>query len=131
MEEDCLQLNIWLPSGPAPPEGFPVLFYIHGGFLQAGTPNTIDCKELLGSAGLRCIVVCPAYRLGVLGFLASKELREENESTDFAAGNWGFWDQRLALEWTYKNASYLGGNASSITVGGYSAGKSGVEKEAC
>lgn len=38
-------------------------------------------------------------------------------------GNYGFWDQRLALEWTYKNISYFGGDASNITVAGYSAGK--------
>ena len=26
--EDCLQLNIWRPPRPPPPEGWPVLFYI-------------------------------------------------------------------------------------------------------
>jgi carboxylesterase type B len=42
-------------------------------------------------------------------------------SPDFAA-NYGFWDQRLALEWTWQNISYFGGNQSNITMGGYSAG---------
>jgi carboxylesterase type B len=36
--------------------------------------------------------------------------------------NLGFWDQRLALEWTWQNISLFGGNASNITIGGYSAG---------
>jgi carboxylesterase type B len=57
-------------------------------------------------------VVKPGYRLNVLGFLASADV----------PGNFGFWDIRLALEWTYKNISYLGGNPRNITVGGYSAG---------
>ncbi|GAB7349989.1 hypothetical protein MBLNU459_g0673t1 [Dothideomycetes sp. NU459] len=34
----------------------------------------------------------------------------------------GFWDQRTALEWTFHNISYFGGDPSKITVGGYSAG---------
>jgi carboxylesterase type B len=31
--EDCLQLNIWVPIGQPPPEGWPVLFYIRKGIL--------------------------------------------------------------------------------------------------
>ena len=29
-DENCLQLNIYIPSGTAPKEGWPVFFYIHG-----------------------------------------------------------------------------------------------------
>jgi carboxylesterase type B len=36
--------------------------------------------------------------------------------------NFGFWDQRLALEWTYENITFFGGNKENITVGGLSAG---------
>jgi len=32
----------------------------------------------------------------------------------------------MALQWTYENISYFGGNASNITVGGYSAGSHSV-----
>ena len=44
---------------------------------------------------------------------------------DFAV-NLGFWDQRMALQWTYENINYFGGNASNITIGGYSAGSHSV-----
>lgn len=72
---------------------------------------------------MNCIIVCPAYRLNVFGFLACNELQEEaRRNGEDVVGNYGFLDQRLALEWTYKNASYFGGNAGEITVGGYSAG---------
>lgn len=68
------------------------------------------------------IIVMPAYRLNLFGFLASKELQAEAEKHGETVGNMGFWDQRTALEWTSKNIKYFGGDASNITVGGYSAG---------
>lgn len=100
--------------------GWPVLFYIHGGWLQLGSPNGISAAALLGENEFQCIVVCPAYRLNVFGFLASAELLGEG-----AVPNCGFWDQRMALEWTWKKISYFGGNSACITVGGYSAGECG------
>lgn len=68
------------------------------------------------------MVVSPAYRLAVLGFLSSEELRRDAAAIGQPSGNQGFWDQRIALEWTYKHAHLFGGNASNITVAGYSAG---------
>lgn len=68
----------------------------------------------------------PAYRLNVYGFIASKELLEEPSNLSGTVGNLGFWDQRLALQWTYTNISYFNGNPSKITVAGYSAGAHSV-----
>lgn len=123
-EEDCLQLNIWLPAGEPPKEGWPVLFFIHGGFLQWGSPNLGDASTLLGETTLNAIIVKPAYRLNVFGFLAGAELAAETAAAPDL--NVGFWDQRLALEWVYKKISYFGGNPSNITISGYSAGSYSV-----
>lgn len=123
--EDCLYLNIWTPVAGPPAQGWPILFSIHGGWLQIGSahqdPNA-DYADLLapreeGGAGFECIVISPAYRLNVFGFLASNEL-------DAISGkaNFGFWDQRMALEWTVQHAKSLGANADQITVTGISAG---------
>ena len=71
---------------------------------------------------MEAIIVMPAYRLNLFGFLASKELQAEAEKFGETAGNMGFWDQRAALEWTAENISAFGGDPSNITVGGYSAG---------
>ncbi|KAJ8613290.1 hypothetical protein MRB53_036977 [Persea americana] len=123
--EDCLQLNVWVPAGAAPEKGWPVVFYIHGGWLQLGTPNTLLPGALLTSTSCKVILVAPAYRLNVFGFLASHDLESEITSapgTGSASGNFGFWDQRLALEWTYETISCFGGDAANITVMGYSAG---------
>ncbi|KAF2757754.1 paraben-hydrolyzing esterase precursor [Pseudovirgaria hyperparasitica] len=139
-DEDCLQLNVWLPVGEPPEGGWPVIFYIRtnssfkpkenflpltccsdGGFLQFGDPNDLDVSKLLSETDCRCIFVMPAYRLNVFGFLASRELLRES-GAGCEVGNLGFWDQRLALEWAWKNIDYFGGNPKNIAVAGYSAG---------
>ncbi|RYN75047.1 putative esterase/lipase [Alternaria tenuissima] len=122
-DEDCLQTNIWIPAGQSPAEGWPVLFWIHGGFLQWGSPNGLDLRALFSESPTQCVVVAPAYRLNVFGFLASQDVVDS--CPDFGV-NLGFWDQRMALQWTYENISYFGGNASNITIGGYSAGSHSV-----
>ncbi|KAJ5059965.1 paraben-hydrolyzing esterase precursor [Bipolaris maydis] len=123
-DENCLQCNVWVPAGEVPARGWPVLFWIHGGFLQWGTPNGLNLRSLLSDSPTRCIVVAPAYRLNVFGFLGSRQL-DNGCGTEYDA-NVGFWDQRLALQWTHENIAYFGGDAANITLGGYSAGSHSV-----
>lgn len=123
-EEYIQYNNIWVPKSDKhkPEGGWPVLFYIHGGFLQYSTPNVdfFNIAEMLDDDEFdqKYILVAPGYRLNMFGFLSSKELLEENPKNS----NFGFWDQRLALEWTYENIAEFGGNPEKITVGGVSAG---------
>ena len=91
---------------------------VDGGFLQWGSPNSISPAALLSETSVSAVIVAPAYRLNAFGFLACHQLQSESN----IVGNYGFWDQRLALEWTHENISYFGGDPSKITVGGYSAG---------
>lgn len=123
-DENCLQLNIYIPSGSAPKEGWPVYVYIHGGFLQWGSPNMPPeaLAPLFGETSFNAIMVAPAYRVNALGFLASRELQAEATLLGEPTGNQGFWDQRLALEWTSNNIAAFGGDRDNITIGGYSAG---------
>lgn len=83
----------------------------------------MDMCAFLSDSPTRCVVVAPAYRLNLFGFLSSPELLQA--CPDFGV-NLGFWDQRLALQWTWENISYFGGNPSNITVSGYSAGAHSV-----
>jgi len=62
--------------------------------------------------------VSMAYRLGALGFLSTGD---EN-----APGNFGFKDQSMAMRWVRENIDAFGGNASSITLMGVSAGAAAV-----
>ncbi|KAH7325542.1 carboxylesterase [Stachybotrys elegans] len=123
-DEDCLQLNIWIPAEPAPEGGWPVCVYFHGGFLQVGSANwgPGSLGPLLKESAFRAIMVFPAFRLNAFGFLASEELDSEARSNGEPSGNMGLWDQRTALEWTYANISLFGGDPSNITAAGYSAG---------
>ncbi|KAE8147049.1 alpha/beta-hydrolase [Aspergillus avenaceus] len=120
--EDCFQCNVYVPVGEPPKDGWPVLIFLHGGWLQFGSPNSFSASQLLGETAFNAIVVMPAYRVGVFGFLYSSELEHDAASVNESAGNQGFWDQRLALEWTRDNIALFKGNPSQITISGYSAG---------
>ena len=115
---------MWIPSEPAPEDGWPVCLYIHGGFLQWGTANwePTAMVPLLNDSAFKAILVLPSYRLNAMGFLTGRELATEASQTGEPAGNMGLWDQRTALEWAHKNVSLFGGNPANITVAGYSAG---------
>lgn len=71
---------------------------------------------------MQAIVVLPAYRLNVFGFLYAEELERDAAAAHETPGNHGFWDQRLALEWTREYGPLFGGDVRNITVAGYSAG---------
>src|SRR4051812_42898203 len=94
-----------------------------GGFLQWGSPNKLKMQAFLSESPTKCIIVAPAYRLNIFGFLGSSEFLD---SCPDVGVNLGFWDQRTALQWTYENINYFGGNPANITVAGYSAGSHSV-----
>ena len=68
----------------------------------------------------------PAYRVNLFGFLYSSELAQDAAAVGETVGNHGFWDQRLALEWTKEYIHLFGGNPDKITISGYSAGANSV-----
>ena len=67
-------------------------------------------------------VICVAiqYRLGWLGFLASKDFEEEQEHYEngLGPGNWGIIDQRNAFLWIKKDISSFGGDPNNVTAFG-------------
>ncbi|RJE18934.1 Carboxylesterase [Aspergillus sclerotialis] len=118
--EDCFHCNIWVPVEEPPKGGWPVLN--RWSWLQFGTPNTFYSASLLGESSFKAVVIKPAYRVNLFGFLYSSELEEDAASAGETVGNHGFWDQRLALEWIKENVHLFGGNPKKITISGYSAG---------
>ena len=123
MSEDCLYLNVWRPANLSPDAKVPVLVYVHGGSLMSGQSwyEKYD-GENLAKEGI--IVVTIAYRVGVFGYFADKDLAAE--SPNGSTGNYGLLDQIKALEWVHNNIEAFGGDADNVTIAGESAGSSSV-----
>jgi para-nitrobenzyl esterase len=122
VSEDCLSLNVWAPRERGG-ERLPVLVYIHGGAYTSGSGEVLVYDgERLAARGL--VVVTFNYRLGVFGFFAHPELSAE--SPHRASGNYGLQDQIAALEWVHRNIAAFGGDPSSVTIAGQSAGAGSV-----
>ncbi len=114
--EDCLFLNVWTPAFTAS-ERYPVYVFIHGGAFSSGSgAEMIYDGGRMAHEGI--VVVTINYRLGALGFLATRGLQEEAGTT----GNYGLLDQIQALQWVQDNIETFGGDPGQVTVGGQSAG---------
>ncbi|XP_031431607.1 cocaine esterase-like [Clupea harengus] len=112
VSEDCLYLNIYTPAKPAEDAKLPVMVWIHGGALVLGSASFYDGSVL--AAYQNVVVVLIQYRLGMLGFFSTGD--------DNAPGNMGFLDQVAALQWVQENIQSFGGDPSSVTIFGESAG---------
>jgi carboxylesterase type B len=101
-------LNLLIPV-PAEDSGnltkWPVMIWLYGGWFQMGEPSheiCMDPTELISTGRLNAIIVAVGYRLNVFGFLAGDALTEEGKldhSLSGACGNYGLWDQKLAIDW--------------------------------
>jgi len=84
LNEDCLFLNVYLPRFAIPGLPIaPVMVWIHGGALSAGSSEVYDPVALVERG---VVVVTINYRLGALGFLAHRSFAAE--SPQGAAGNY-------------------------------------------
>lgn len=117
--EDCLYLNIYtsvksynqtIMNGIG--QLRPILVWIHGGSLIAGSSNGYNGAILAGISDI--IVITINYRLGVFGWLYAQGTG--------AKGYQGFKDQTMALKWIRENALKFGGDPSKVTICGESAG---------
>ena len=93
MNEDCLQLAVYVPGNTTDSSALAVMLWIHGGAYIIGDIIDYD-GSILATEG-NVIVVTAAYRLGVLGFLSS--------NSDDLKGNYGMLDQIEAMKWVNKN----------------------------
>ena len=117
--EDCLKLNVYGPVKPG--KNLPVMVWIHGGGLivdGARDPQFTPINLIKNGV----IVVTVDYRLGSLGFFATKELIEEAKAKGEPVGNYGTMDQIASLKWVKKNIQAFGGDPNNVTIFGQSAG---------
>jgi len=123
--EDCLSLNVWVPSKPAAAK-LPVMVWIYGGgFVAGSTSEGRQDGTKLAQQGV--VVVSMNYRLGIFGFLVHPELTKE--SPHGASGNYGLLDQLAALQWVHDNIAAFGGDPANVTIFGESAGSFSVSAQ--
>ncbi|CAL1533847.1 unnamed protein product [Lymnaea stagnalis] len=117
VSEDCLTLNIFVKNPKyATINAKKVLVWIHGGAYLFGSSFIYDAGNLVTEHDV--IVVTIHYRLGVLGFLSTED--------EASPGNYGLWDQALAIEWVKANIRDFGGDPDDIAIAGESAGAASV-----
>ena len=112
-EEDCLQLNVYVPDSTPPKDGYPIMAWFHGGGFTSGDSGS----RLYGPEYLMdhdVILVTSNYRLGIFGFLTL--------GIEEISGNQGMWDQLETLKWVQRNIKAFGGNEKRVTIFGESAG---------
>ncbi|XP_060067071.1 uncharacterized protein LOC132547323 [Ylistrum balloti] len=119
--EDCLILNIYVPRDISPSTRKSVMVWIHGGAYIVGQGMLYDASYLALTGDV--VVVTINYRLGLFGFLSTPHTNE-------LKGNYGLWDQRLALQWVKENIDNYGGDPNSVTIFGESAGGFSVSLQA-
>lgn len=124
--EDCLTLNVWVPSGGGSDSGErsgggsdrgkPVLVWVHGGayVLGSGAQPLYHGRKL--AVGDDVVVVTINYRLGGLGFLDLSSFGDGFET------NTGLRDVLFALQWVQDNIAAFGGDPDRVTLFGESAG---------
>jgi carboxylesterase type B len=113
--EDCLLLDVFTPVNPVSPH-LPVLLEIHGGGYTQGSAQSPRPDAMLWRANGTLIWVSVQYRLGMFGFLAGNDIKENG------ALNAGLLDQRLGIEWVQRHIAAFGGDPAKITITGGSAG---------
>ncbi|SMR46709.1 unnamed protein product [Zymoseptoria tritici ST99CH_1E4] len=118
--EDCLYLNVYSPSSPAPADGRSVLFWIYGGSLEFGNAGNANYDGSILAAYQDVIVVTVNYRTNVFGFASSDEIPLDQR-------NLGFYDQRLGLDWVQRNIAAFGGSPNKVTLFGESAGSFSID----
>ena len=119
--EDCLYLNIWAPSTAKATDKLPVIVFVYGGSNITGyTGDPVYDGAALAKAA-NAVVVTVNYRLGIMGFLASPQLKAGLDAND-DSGNYAILDLIKGMKFVNANIAAFGGDPANVTLMGQSAG---------
>ncbi|KAK7424323.1 hypothetical protein QQX98_000591 [Neonectria punicea] len=133
-ELNCLVMNITTPTTDTNAK-LPVMVYIHGGSFLFGGANkgVFDSVNFVTHAAARNTPVVSVnfnYRVGLGGFLASSAIKADLERDGFqGVGNFGLYDQQVALRWVNHYIASFGGDPDNVTIYGESAGGMSVSHQ--
>jgi para-nitrobenzyl esterase len=119
MGEDCLHLNIWIPS-TGDEHKRAVLFCIHGGgfAICSGNHPMYDGTRLAQWGDV--VVVTVTHRLSAFGYSNLGDIDPHGPWSD--ASSAGMLDLVAALEWVRDNIANFGGDPGCVTIIGQSGG---------
>lgn len=112
MSENCLTLDIYAPIGTITNEGpYPVLMFLFGA--SGGSQGFVgDALSAYGDV----IVVVINTRTEMIGYFSTGD--------EAAPGNFGLWDEKMALHWVHDHISNFDGDKNRISLAGFSMGGS-------
>ena len=116
-DEDCLVVNVWVPEN-ASQTALPVMVWFHDGAYCYGSGDQ-QAQSFVELLKQNVIIVSMNYRLGAFGFFSLGNFQ--------SSGNLGIRDQRLALNWVYRNIDNFGGDPGKVTLFGHGAGAESVQ----
>ena len=116
IHEECLNLDLYMPIAAEEYESnetknLPITIFIYNNDFHLGNSQQFSQSAKILALKTNTIVAIPNYRLGLLGFFSS--------ASHEAFGNYGLWDQRLAMEWIRMNAKFIKGDEDNITLLGH------------
>ncbi|EOA89720.1 uncharacterized protein SETTUDRAFT_159305 [Exserohilum turcica Et28A] len=117
--EDCLYLSVYAPSGAKVDSKLPVVVFFQGGGFTSQSSANWDPTEIVADG--QVVFVQFSYRVGLYGFLNSKEVKAGGGDV-----NAGIRDQIKVLEWVQKHITRFGGNPDHVVLDGVSAGGTSV-----
>ncbi|KAF7346433.1 Carboxylic ester hydrolase [Mycena sanguinolenta] len=74
--EDCLFLSVYSPN-LNPTALLPTIIWIHGGGYAIGSASQYNGADLVQDSNNQVVVVVIQYRLGLFGFLAGQEMKDD------------------------------------------------------
>ncbi|KAL3289628.1 hypothetical protein HHI36_023038 [Cryptolaemus montrouzieri] len=116
LNEDCLYLNVFVPTGNVPAGGFATIIWLHPGHFTTGSPAFWNPHTLVYRQ--RVIVITVAFRINIFGFLTTMDGE--------APGNFGLMDQQAAMTWVKNNIEKFSGNPNNICLMGYGTGGTSI-----
>lgn len=123
-ETEMFTLNIFASETVKKGDNVPVMVWIYGGSWRDGSASLgiYDPTVMVRNSKKPIICVTIQYRVNIMGFIASEDLRDDND----LVGNYGLRDQLLGLKWVKRNIAEFGGQPLNITIFGESAGAASV-----
>lgn len=97
--EDCLFVNVWTPSDTTEESKLPVWVFVQGGGYIHNANANFNGSSIVEESGGEVILVNFNYRVGLWGFLAGEEVRQDGDL------NVGLLDQRHLFKWVKKHIS--------------------------